>query len=50
MVSKHCQEARVQTLAKRKAVSMKAVVKDTGSNEDMVLLMTKVVPTGEISH
>ena len=41
-------------MTKRKAIGMKGVVKGwvkyRGLNEDMVLLTTKVVPTGEISH
>ena len=46
------QAARVQTLTKRKVIGMKGVV-NKGERQrvkDMVLLPTKVVPTGEISH
>ena len=43
------QAARAQTLTKRKAIGMKDMV-SKGEREDMVLLTTKVVPTGEMSR
>ena len=46
------QAARVQTSTKRKVIGMKSVVNkgERQKVKDMVLLPTKVVPTGEISH